>query len=127
MRQLFTCFALMTALCGAVAAADFTVGTATARAGAKATGAIPVPAGADAAAEIPVIVIHGAKPGPKLALVAGAHGTEYASVIALEKLPESVDPSALSGTVIIAPLLNVASFLQKVPHLNPVDGKNMNR
>ncbi len=27
----------------------------------------------------------------------------------------------------MVPLLNVASFQQKVPHLNPVDGKNMNR
>ena len=118
------CFGLLT-LAGH--AADFTAGTATAKAGTKATGVLQVPAGVDAAAEIPVIVIHGAKPGPKLALIAGAHGTEYASVIALEKLPDSVDPAMLSGTVIIAPLLNVASFLQKVPHINPVDGKNMNR
>jgi len=35
---------------------------------------------------IPVAVILGPKPGPTLALVAGAHGTEYASIIALEKL-----------------------------------------
>jgi predicted deacylase len=33
----------------------------------------------------------------------------------------------LTGSVVIAPLLNVASFTQVVPHLNPVDGKNMNR
>jgi uncharacterized protein len=72
-------------------------------------------------------VINGAKPGPKLALLAGAHGTEYASIIALEKLGRTVDPAALSGTLILVPLLNVASFLQKVPHVNPVDGKNMNR
>jgi len=29
--------------------------------------------------------------------------------------------------LIIVPLVNVASFAQKVPHLNPTDGKNMNR
>jgi hypothetical protein len=29
--------------------------------------------------------------------------------------------------VILVPLVNVASFEQKVPHVNPVDGKNMNR
>jgi predicted deacylase len=95
--------------------------------GQKATGYIQAPAGVDAAADIPVIVINGAKPGPALALVAGAHGTEYASIIALEKLAQSADPSGLSGTLIVVPLVNVASFLQKVPHLNPVDGKNMNR
>ncbi len=104
-----------------------TVGTATAQPGQRATGFIQVPAGVDAATDIPVIVINGDKPGPKLALVAGSHGTEYASIIALERLAQSVDPSELSGTVIVVPLINLASFLQKVPHLNPVDGKNMNR
>lgn len=110
-----------------VRAADVTVGSATARAGEKATGFIQVPAGVDAAASIPVIVINGAKPGPKLALVAGSHGTEYASIIALEMLAQTTDPSTLSGTLVIVPLVNVPSFLQKVPHLNPVDSKNMNR
>src|SRR5262249_3524008 len=60
-------------------------------------------------------------------LVAGAHGTEYASILALHKFARSVDPTAVSGAVIVVPLLNIASFSQMVPHLNPVDGKNMNR
>lgn len=93
----------------------------------RATGFIQVPAGVDAATKIPVIVINGAKPGPKLALVAGSHGTEYASIIALEKLGLSVSPADLSGALIIVPLINLASFAQKVPHVNPTDGKNMNR
>jgi predicted deacylase len=108
-------------------AADLTVGTATARSGQKATGVLPVPAGIDAAANIPVIVVNGAKSGPTLALVAGAHGTEYASIIALENLAQLAEPSGLSGALIILPLVNVASFAQKVPHLNPTDNKNMNR
>lgn len=107
--------------------ADVTAGTATAHVGERATGFIQVPAGVDAATNIPVIVIQGAKAGPRLALVAGSHGTEYASIIALEKLAQSVSPSELSGTLIIVPLINLASFAQKVPHVNPVDGKNMNR
>ena len=110
-----------------VSAADFTAGTATAAPGHKAKGFLRVPAGVDAATNIPVIVVNGAKAGPKLALVAGAHGTEYASIIALERLAVATDPAGLSGTLVIVPLLNVASFQQKVPHLNPVDGKNMNR
>ena len=108
-------------------AADLTVGTAVARSGQKATGVIPVPAGVDAASNIPVIVVNGAKPGPTLALVAGAHGTEYASIIALEKLAQGANPAGLTGALIIVPLVNVASFAQKVPHLNPTDNKNMNR
>ena len=118
---------LTLALAAAGFAADLNVGTATVRSGQKATGVIQVPAGVDAAATIPVIIVNGARPGPTLALVAGAHGTEYASIIALEKLAQIADPAGLSGALIIVPLVNVASFAQKVPHLNPVDNKNMNR
>src|ERR1700731_4410267 len=107
--------------------ASFTVGTATAAAGQKATGYLQVPAGIDAATDIPVIVVNGAKPGPVLALVSGAHGTEYASIIALEKLIPALDPAELSGTVVLLPLVNIPSFEQKVPHVNPIDNKSMNR
>src|SRR5881275_3652613 len=107
--------------------ATFTVGTATAARGQKATGTIEVPAGSDAGLSIPVAVVNGAKPGPVLALVAGAHGTEYTSIIALEKLIGLLNPAEISGTVIIVPLINIQSFEQKVPHVNPVDKKSMNR
>jgi predicted deacylase len=104
-----------------------TVGTATAKRGEKVTGTIAVPAGNDAALDIAVAVVHGAKPGPVLALVAGSHGTEYASILAMEQLIQQLDPAKVSGTVIIVPLVNVPSFQQVVPHINPVDRKNMNR
>ncbi|HEX3084072.1 MAG TPA: succinylglutamate desuccinylase/aspartoacylase family protein, partial [Pyrinomonadaceae bacterium] len=128
-------FALVTVLlvCGlfystaAQTRATFTVGTATAARGQKATGTIEVPAGVDAALSIPVAVFYGAKPGPVLAIVAGSHGTEYTSIIALEKLITTLSPAEISGTVIIVPLINIQSFEQKVPHLNPVDKKSMNR
>ncbi len=108
-------------------AADVTVGTATARPGQRAAGVIKIPAGSDAATDIPVIIVNGAKPGPTLAIIAGAHGTEYASIIALEQLGLATDPAAMSGSLVILPLLNIASFTQKVPHVNPVDGKGLNR
>ncbi|HVO97916.1 MAG TPA: M14 family metallopeptidase [Bryobacteraceae bacterium] len=108
-------------------AADITVGSATAHAGQKATGFIEVAAGVDAATNIPVIVIRGIKTGPTLAIVAGSHGTEYASIVALEHLAQAIDTADVSGTLIVVPLVNLASFFHKVPHLNPVDGKNMNR
>ena len=107
--------------------ATFTVGTASAARGQKAAGAIEVPAATDPALSIPVVVVHGSKPGPVLALVSGAHGTEYASIIALEKLIGLLDPAQISGIVIVVPLVNVPSFEQKIAHVNPVDGKSMNR
>ena len=130
MSRLIAAVAVVFLFSGLSAAQDrktFTVGNATAARGQKATGTIEVPAGSDAALSIPVAVIHGAKPGPVLALVAGAHGTEYTSIIALEKMIGLLNPAEISGTVIIVPLINIQSFEQKVPHVNPVDKKSMNR
>jgi predicted deacylase len=104
-----------------------TVGTAKASRGEKVEGAIEVPAGSDPALRIPVAVAHGAKPGPVLALVAGSHGTEYASIVALVEIASKLDPKALAGSVIVVPIINLPSFDKVVPHLNPIDGKNMNR
>src|SRR6185312_4941184 len=95
--------------------------------GQKSFGTIEVPAHGDAAASIPVAVIEGTKPGPVLALVSGLHGSEYTSIIALENMIQSRDPAEISVTNIILPLVKVPSFEQKVPHVNPVDGKSMNR
>jgi uncharacterized protein len=103
-----------------------TVGTASAQRGETASGVIHVPAGTDPALDIPVVVVNGAKPGPVLALVSGLHGTEYASIISLEKIIPLLDPASLSGSVIIVPLVNVPSFEKIVPHVNPNDGKSMN-
>jgi len=55
------------------------VGTASAVRGQKDTGVIAVPAGVDPATNIAVAVVHGARPGPVLAVVSGLHGTEYSS------------------------------------------------
>ena len=131
-------FALV--LAGSVAAQDrasLYVGSATAARGQKATGVIDVPSGSDAGTNIPVAVIHGAKPGPTLALVSGAHGTEYASIIAL-KLIGLIDPAEISGTVIVVPLVNIPSFERKVarqsgggksmdPHVGKMDGTQTDR
>jgi hypothetical protein len=126
MRRLAAALAclLPPALAGAQ---PFTVGTARAERGRSATGSIEVPAGVDAGTSIPVVVVHGAKSGPVLAIVSGAHGTEYASIIAVERLIGLLDAAQVSGTVILVPLVNRASFDQKVVHVNPTDGKSMNR
>ena len=112
---------------GQDARARFTVGTAAATRGQLVRGAIKVPAGVDAGYDIAVAVVHGARPGPVLAIVAGSHGTEYASIVAVTRLIDKVDPSQLAGTLILVPLVNVASFERMVPHVNPVDNKSMNR
>lgn len=103
-----------------------TVGTAVAERGKVAYGELQVAQGSDAATTIPVAVIHGARPGKVVAFIAGSHGTEYASTVALTRLIARIDPAALTGSVIVAPLLNVPSFEQMTVHINPVDRKGMN-
>jgi len=127
-RSIFA-IAFLTLLCCSPASAQtsFTVGTASAAPGQKATGYLEVPAGVDPATNIPVVVINGAKPGKILALVSGAHGTEYTSIVAIEKLISALDPAQLTGIVILVQLVNISSFEQKVPHVNPIDNKSMNR
>jgi uncharacterized protein len=118
---------MYTLLAAALLAQNLQVGTVSAPRGQTGRGAIEVPAGSDAALSIPVAVVNGAKPGPVLAIVSGAHGTEYASIIAVERLVQQLDAKAVSGTVILVPLVNIPSFEQKIAHVNPTDGKSMNR
>jgi uncharacterized protein len=126
-KAIFAALFLTTFCCLQAHSQSFSVGTASAAPGQKATGYLEVPAGVDAATNIPVVVVNGAKPGKVLALVSGAHGTEYVSIIAIEKLIAKLDPGQITGTVILVPLINIQSFEQKVPHVNPVDNKSMNR
>lgn len=107
--------------------ATFAVGTASAARGQTAYGELVVPAAADSGLRIPVVVIHGARTGKVAAFVAGSHGTEYASIVALQRLVPRIDARQLSGTVIIVPLINIASIERMTVHVNPIDGRGMNR
>jgi uncharacterized protein len=117
---------LLAGALGAQQTSQFTVGSASASPGTTAYGAISIPAGSDSALSIPVAVIRGARPGPVVAFVAGSHGTEYTSIIAMQRLIGRIAPTRLAGTVIVAPLLNVYSFQMMTPHVNPIDRKGMN-
>ncbi len=130
MRTVFLFTASLVALPAAAqqqaGAAAFTVGTASTAPGTAADGFIEVPAGSDSGYRIAVAVIRGAKPGPTVAFVSGSHGTEYASIVAMQRLIPRIDAKRLAGTVIVVPLVNVASFEGMTPHVNPVDRKGMN-
>ena len=127
-----TCLVAAVLVCGvALTAQDshptFTVGTATAKRGQRVYGAIAVPPGLDAGYSIPVALVHGARPGPVLAVVAGSHGSEYASILAVEEVIARANPAELAGTLILVPIANVPSFEKITPHVNPTDNKSMNR
>jgi len=117
---------LLAGALGAQQTSSFAVGSAHAAPGQVAYGAIAIAPGSDSGLSIPVAVIRGVRPGPVVAFVAGSHGTEYTSIIAMQKLIGRVAPTRLAGTVIVAPLLNVYSFQMMTPHINPIDRKGMN-
>jgi predicted deacylase len=91
------------------------------------SGYLVVPDGKDADARIPVSVLHGARPGPVLALVAGTHGYEYPPITALQRLRRTLVPAQLSGTIILVHIANPPSFLGRTIYYSPADGKNLNR
>jgi predicted deacylase len=102
------------------------VGDVVAEAGHKASGYLVVPDGVDPGTRIPVSVVHGAKPGPVLALVAGTHGYEYTAILALERLRDELDPATLKGSVILVHFANPTTFYGRRVYYSP-DGKNLNR
>lgn len=113
-------------LAAPVSAQTVTVGSTTAAAGQTAYGRLEVPPGSDSATFIPFAIIHGAKAGRTVAILSGAHGTEYASIVAAQRVISRIDAAKLTGTVIVVPLINRASFEKMRVHVNPVDEKSMN-
>ncbi|MGH9804569.1 MAG: M14 family metallopeptidase, partial [Candidatus Acidiferrales bacterium] len=120
-------FLALLASAAAAAAQPFAVGPLSAQPGRRVSGFLDVPDGADKGTRIPITIIHGAKPGPVLALIAGTHGYEYAPVLALQKLRGQIDPQELAGTVILVHVANLPSFLGRTIYYSPIDGKNLNR
>jgi hypothetical protein len=102
------------------------VGGASAAVGEKASGWLEVPDGVDPGTRVPVTVAHGARPGPVLALVAGTHGYEYTSILALPRLAARLDPARMKGSVILVHLANPPAFWGRRIYYGP-DGKNLNR
>ena len=106
----------------------FTVGSITAAPGTSASGELAVPPRVgDTGTTIPVSIVHGARPGPVLALTAGVHGQEYTPILALQRTLETIDPGALTGTLILVHVANMPSFLGRTIYYSPADGKNLNR
>jgi hypothetical protein len=92
------------------------------------TSELRVDLGDDGVLAIPYVDVVGeAGDGPHLTVIAGVHGTEYTSIAAARELLTELRPSELSGTVTVAPIINVPAFWARTPFVVPLDGKNLNR
>jgi hypothetical protein len=89
---------------------------------------VRVDLGDDGVLAIPYVTVVGeAGDGPHLTVIAGVHGTEYTSIAAARELLAELQPAELSGTVTVAPLINLPAFWARTPFVVPLDGKNLNR
>jgi predicted deacylase len=122
---------MLVAVCGISAAraqTPFTLGGVTAPPGTLASGTLRIaPRAGDNGTEIPFSILNGIRPGPVLALVAGTHGMEYTPILALQRLRTALDPTSLTGTIVMVHVANMPSFLSRTIYYSPADGKNLNR
>ena len=77
--------------------------------GERATGMVPVNLGS-ATVQIPVVIINGARPGPRVGATAGIHGAEYVSIAALRRVAMSLDPAEMTGSLVASLVSNPAAF-----------------
>lgn len=103
------------------------IGPVVAAPGARATGLIDVELGDGASVSLPVAIVHGAKPGPRIAVTAGIHGAEYVSIAALREVAMSLDPAAIRGSLVAVLTANPGAFAARSIYVNPTDGRNLNR
>jgi hypothetical protein len=80
-----------------------------------------------AGTEVPVVELTGTAGGPRLTVVAGVHGCEYAPMAAVRRWTASLARRDLHGTVVAVPVLNLPAFRARTPFVVPDDGKNLNR
>lgn len=68
---------------------------------------------------VPVVVVKGAQPGPRLMLTAGIHGDELNGIAVLHRLAATIDPAQLAGTVTMVPGLNPPGLMQSSRQWTP--------
>jgi predicted deacylase len=75
---------------------------------------------------IPILVVTGQSPRPRLVCVAGVHGDEHEGVTAQLELWEELAPDAITGTLVLVPVANPPAFRAGMRR-NPEDPVDMNR
>jgi len=74
---------------------------------------------------LPVIVLHGKAPGPKVWLDAAIHGDELNGIEAIRLALKEISPKNLRGSVIAVPMVNVFGLIHQSRYLP--DRRDLNR
>lgn len=76
-------------------------------------------------ADLALMVLHGARPGPTVFVSGAIHGDEINGTAVVRRLAEKLRPEALAGTLILAPAVNIYGFLSHDRYLP--DRRDLNR
>jgi uncharacterized protein len=79
---------------------------------------------------VPVVVVQGKKPGPRLLLTAGIHGDELNGIAVIQRFARDLDPKKLSGSLVMVPGLNTPGLNNSTRNFSPRGGtgtENLNR
>lgn len=79
----------------------------------------------DTPLDLHVEVLHGVKPGPVLLVCAAIHGDELNGIEICRRLIQKIDPSELTGTLLVVPVVNMFGFIQQSRYLP--DRRDLNR
>jgi predicted deacylase len=79
----------------------------------------------DTSMSLPVMVIHGRRPGPRVWLDAAIHGDELNGIEIIRELIPRLKPREIAGTVVAVPIVNVFGFLNGTRYLP--DRRDLNR
>jgi len=103
-----------------------TVGTLSAAPGTRARGTVPADLGT-LTVDIPLTLVNGARPGPRVLITAGVHGGEFTGIDAATRLASLLEPALVHGQLIICPVANPPAVYQGRLGVSPLDGVNINR
>lgn len=89
---------------------------------------LSLPLGLLSELSLPALVAKGTTPGPTLVIAGGVHGDEFEGMVAIPEFVRSLDPGALTGTVVGLPICNPLAFqAQSRESPSTIDGKNLAR
>lgn len=74
---------------------------------------------------LPVEVVHGLRPGPRVWLAAAIHGDELNGVEIIRQVLSECSPRRLAGTLVAVPIVNVFGFITESRYLP--DRRDLNR
>ncbi|GAA2768175.1 succinylglutamate desuccinylase/aspartoacylase family protein [Streptomyces paradoxus] len=103
-----------------------TIGALRAEPGRKTRGSLSADLGSTTV-EVPLILVNGSRPGPRVVITGGVHGGEFIGVDAATRLAGLLEPEEVAGQLVICPVANPPAVYGGRLNISPLDGVNINR